>query len=87
MGYLSGEKGERILLMEIISTGIRGECREWIIWVNDALGIRTDQVMTERIRVASVGLLVWKQMQNNTEAKQIIQETGSPGSGKPFMSD
>lgn len=33
MHYLSGEKGEGILFMGLLSTGITGECRECVMWV------------------------------------------------------
>lgn len=69
--------------MEIISARIIGLHRECIIWVNDALDIRTVQALEEFVSIAS-SPLVRKQVQDNTEAKWIIQEMGSPGLGKPF---
>lgn len=39
--------------------------------VNEALGIRADRAMAELVRVASVGPLVWKQVQDNIEAEQM----------------
>lgn len=41
-GYLSREKGERLPLSGNHVNRIIGECGECIMWMNDALGIRTD---------------------------------------------
>lgn len=57
--------------MESCQQESQRECRECIVWVKDALGTRTSQVMAEPVRAASVSPLVWKQMQDNTTAKQM----------------
>lgn len=41
-GYLSREKEERLPLSGNHVNRIIGECGECIMWMNDALGIRTD---------------------------------------------
>lgn len=55
---LVGEGSGGSLLVEIMSTRIIGQCRESIMWVSDALGIRTNQVMAKLVTVASGSPLV-----------------------------
>ena len=40
------------------SARVTGECRECVMWVDEALAIRADPVMAELVRAASVSLLV-----------------------------
>lgn len=39
--------------MGTTSTRVTGECRECVMWVDEALAIRADPVMAELVRAAS----------------------------------
>ena len=53
------------------SARVTGECRECVMWVDEALAIRADPVMAELVRAASVSLLVRKQLQAGGRADHI----------------